>query len=39
MAFRAKMSRKNSKKSFTRGASRTHKRNLQGSAPRGGYRL
>lgn len=36
---RSKMSKKYSKKTFRKGASRTHKRNLAASPMRGGFRL
>lgn len=36
---RRKMSRRGSKRSFTRGAVLTHKRNLQATPMRGGIRL
>ena len=38
MAFRRKMSRKKSRKSFRRGT-RTHKKNVAGRPMRGGIRL
>lgn len=39
MAKRFSMGRQASKRSFTRGASRTHAKNLGGSSMRGGIRL
>lgn len=39
MKYRSKMSKKSSKKSFARGASRTHKKNLRAGPMRGGIRL
>ncbi len=40
MAYRRKMSRKKSRRSFTRGATRIHKRNFSSGRPmRGGIRL
>ncbi len=40
MAFkRNKMSRKKSKRSFTKGATRVHRRNISGRPMRGGIRL
>lgn len=39
MKKRKRLSRKRSKKMFSRSASRTHKRNLSGSPMRGGIRL
>lgn len=41
MAYRRKMSRRHSRKSFTRGAGRVHKKNFTGSSRvmRGGVRL
>jgi len=39
MAFRKKMSRQGSRKSFTRGAMRIHGRNATGQPMRGGIRL
>lgn len=39
VAKRFKMSRGGSRRSFTRGASRTHKKNFAGAPMRGGIRL
>lgn len=39
MAFRRKMGRRESKKSFTRGAVRKHKKNFKSNPMRGGIRL
>lgn len=39
MKFRSKMSRKGSRKSFRKGASHTHRKNLRASPMRGGIRL
>lgn len=39
MAYRKKMTRKNSKKSFSKYASRTNTKNLRGAPMRGGIRL
>lgn len=40
MAFRSGMSRRKSRKSFSRGAQRVHPKNLRGGSPmRGGIRL
>jgi hypothetical protein len=39
MAKRHKMSRRASRRSFTRGASRTHRKNVAGAPMRGGIRL
>lgn len=39
MAKRFRMSRGKSRRSFSRGASRTHRRNVGGSPMRGGIRL
>ncbi len=40
MAFRRKIDRKKSKRSFTKGATRVHRRNSQSGRPmRGGIRL
>ncbi len=39
MPYRKKMSRKSSRKSFTKGAVNVHKKNLGGSPMRGGIRL
>lgn len=40
MAFRSKVSRGRSRRSFSKGAQRVHPKNLRGSAPmRGGIRL
>jgi hypothetical protein len=39
MKYRKKMSRRRSKKSFTKGAMKTKKQNLMSYPMRGGYRL
>lgn len=39
MKYRKKMSRKGSKKYFTRNAKKVHKRNVTNQVMRGGYRL
>ncbi len=39
MARRRKMSRKKSKRQFTKGATRVHRRNVGGRPMRGGIRL
>jgi len=39
MAFRRKMTRKASKKSFRKGAMRVHKKNVHSGVLRGGIRL
>lgn len=39
MAKRYKMNRKKSRRSFTRGATKTHRKNSQGRPMRGGIRL
>lgn len=39
MAFRKKLTRKRSRKSFRKGAMRVHKKNLKAGVLRGGIRL
>jgi len=39
MAFRRKINRKKSKRQFTKGATRVHRKNVSGRAMRGGIRL
>ncbi len=39
MAYRRKMSRKKSRRSFRKGATKVHRKNLQGRPMRGGIRL
>lgn len=39
MAFRAKISRGRSRRSFSKGAQRVHPKNLRGGPMRGGIRL
>jgi len=39
MAYRKKMSKRNSKRSFSKHASRTHRKNLSPAPMRGGIRL
>ncbi len=39
MAFRRKMSRKSSRRSFRKGASKIHRKNVGGRPMRGGIRL
>lgn len=39
MAYRKKMSRKRSRRSFSKGASRTHYKNVKPRPQRGGIRL
>lgn len=39
MAFRTKLSPRHSKRSFTKGAVRTHRKNVAGAPMRGGIRL
>lgn len=39
MAYRKRLSKKRSRRSFRRGASRTHKKNVRTSSMRGGYRM
>ncbi len=39
MAFRKKIGRKKSKRQFTKGATRVHRRNVSGRPMRGGIRL
>lgn len=39
MAYRHKMNRRHSEKSFSRGADRIHKKNISSGSARGGHRL